>query len=229
MGISVPALPKTPRFYRAANPMLAWPALRSFRPDIVHETYYSSRRLAPANAKVVLTVYDMIHERFPGQYSKRDSTRRDKALSVARADHVICISEQTRKDVLDILNADPSRVSVIHLGFNLMNRAKEALDDAPHRRPFLLYVGQRDGYKNFEGLLHAYASSSSLHTEFDVVCFGGGKFSSAEESTFQRLALSDRIRHIAGDDSVLAKVYSSARAFLYPSLYERLRIPRWKL
>jgi glycosyltransferase involved in cell wall biosynthesis len=144
LGISVPRLPKTASLYRAANVLLSWPAMRYFRPDIVHETYYSSRRTAPGRAKVVLTVYDMIHERFSGEFPAADTVSRDKAVAVARADHLICISEQTRQDLIELLDVDPAKTSVIHLGFSLTSGAAAGQGKTGHR-PFLLYVGNREG------------------------------------------------------------------------------------
>jgi glycosyltransferase involved in cell wall biosynthesis len=208
------------------NSFLAWPTMRYFQPDIVHETYYSSRRTAPQSAKVVLTVYDMIHERFNDYFSKDDSTSQTKALAVARADHVICISEQTRQDLVELLGVDPAKTSVVHLGCGLTHReeSKRKLDSAS--RPFLLYVGFRVGYKNFERLLQAYAASSTLRNDFDLVCFGGGELTSKEKSLFHRLGLPiESVRHVSGDDGLLAGYYRAASAFICPSLYEGFGIP----
>ena len=93
----VPSFPRSGRIYRALNRWLAGPAMRRFRPDIVHETYYSASGAKLTGARHVLTVHDMIHERFPEGFSSADPTRREKARAVARADHVICVSENTRR------------------------------------------------------------------------------------------------------------------------------------
>ncbi len=174
IGVSAPALPKSGRIYRMINSVIAWPILRHFHPDIVHETYYSSRRIAPKSAKVVLTVYDMIHEKFNEHVSMMDPTSREKALAVRRADHVICISEQTRQDLIELLGVDPAKTSVVHLGFTLTRQGVSEKVTGTTDRPFLLYVGKRGGYKNFEGLVKAYAASPKLRNDFDLICFGGG-------------------------------------------------------
>ena len=226
IGVPVPRLPKTGRIYHAISSLLSWPAIRYFHPDIVHETYYSARRMAPKSAKVVLTVYDMIHEKFNKHFSLDDPTSREKILAVGRADHIICISEQTRQDLIEMMGVDPAKTSVVHLGFTLTSQSDLAQKAEKPARPFLLYVGNRGGHKNFDGLVKAYAASTQLRNDFDLVCFGGGRYTSNEKDLFQRNGLSlECVRQVSGDDATLTGYYKVASAFVYPSLYEGFGIP----
>jgi glycosyltransferase involved in cell wall biosynthesis len=225
-GVEVPTFKQSGRVYRAINSLLARPALKSFAPDVVHETYYAAKSVAPRNAKVVLTVYDMIHERFPEHFSIASPTRREKALAVERADHVICISEQTRLDLFEFLGVSPAKTSVVHLGFSLTATPQMISESVGVPRQFILYVGSRTGHKNFAGLLHAYASSQILTDEFDLVCFGGGDFTSQERELVDRLGITPgRVLQVSGNDSLLGAFYRMARAFVYPSMYEGFGIP----
>jgi glycosyltransferase involved in cell wall biosynthesis len=225
VGVPIPHVQGTGRIVLAINSLLVRPMMRHLSPDLVHETYYSRRRVAPRSAKVVLTVYDMIHERFKKDYPS-DTTSRDKALAVERADHVICISEQTRQDLVDLLHVDPAKTSVVHLGFAWTNRGAQSESARLADRPFLLYVGHRGSYKNFDGLLRVYAVSSTLRDSLDIVCFGGGAFRRDEIAAIRRLGLSvARIRQVSGDDARLETYYRAAAALVYPSLYEGFGIP----
>ncbi|TRZ96590.1 MAG: glycosyltransferase family 1 protein [Rhodocyclaceae bacterium] len=225
-GTLSPYVPKSGRFYRFLNALIAAPLLQHFRPDIVHETYYASAGVAPRDAKVVLTVFDMIHERFKESVSAFDPVSREKIRAVKRADHVICISEQTRRDLLELIDINPAKTSVVYLGFSLIAAASRQTCNITIPRPFLLYVGKRGGYKNFEGLLKAYAASSLLRAEFDLVCLGGGGITSAERDLMQRLNLpAERVRQVSGDDAVLEAHYRAATAFVFPSLYEGFGLP----
>ena len=225
-GRRVPFFPRSGRVYRALNRWLGWPALRRFGPDIVHETYYSGRGARLRGARHVLTVYDMIHERFPENFSPADPTRREKATAVARADHVICISEQTRKDLIDILGVPREKTSVVHLGFALTAGRRPAEARPPVEHPYILFVGSRGGYKNFSQLLLAYASSPALRDQVRLVCFGGGAFRPVELGAIARAGLdASQVIQIAGDDEALANCYRHARAFVYPSRYEGFGIP----
>ena len=193
------------------------------KPDIIHETYYAKNK--SSKTKTVLTVFDMVHEKFRDGVDKKDKTALIKKNAVDRADHIICISENTKKDLLEIMNVDPQKVSVVYLGYSLsvpdLNNMEKII-----QYPYLLYVGIRDGYKNYKRFLKAYADSKRLRKDFYLVCFGGGDFSSEELGYIRGLGISkDRILHFSGDDTMLAKIYSHASAFVYPSLYEGFGIP----
>ncbi|MCX7068115.1 MAG: glycosyltransferase family 1 protein [Methylococcales bacterium] len=222
-GVKIPKIPKTGRVFHQSSLWLARSAISKLAPHIVHETYFTENSVAPKGVRTVVTVYDMIHELFPEAFSKQDKTSAQKRIATQRADHVICISESTRKDLLELFDLPEDKVSVVYLGFdNLIPVHSET-----HKtKPYLLYVGQRGGYKNFDGFLRAYASSLWLRDNFDVLCFGGGAFSSAEKKLFADLILSENaITQINGSDSKLADCYRGAALFVYPSLYEGFGIP----
>ena len=227
-GWRVPRFPKTLRLVCSASAWLAQQAMGRFRPDIVHETYYSADAFAPRGARRVITVYDMIYERFPSEFSG-GSLAAAKRIAVSRADHVLCISESTRRDLIDILGVDAERVSVVYLGYDEL-RSPVFSSEEPRlhtgARPFLLYVGSRGGYKNFASLLRAFAHSSCLRKSFSIVCFGGGAFRSEELSLMRELKLADgQVQHLGGGDEVLAGLYQRAAAFICPSRYEGFGIP----
>lgn len=226
-GIKIPRSPHRVRLVEWVNSSASRLLVRPKRDvDIYHETYYSLNDYCPSSAKRITTVHDMIQERLSDRYFENDLTSQKKALAVERADHVICVSENTRKDLIELLDVDPKKISVVHHGFALANQGKIAHKTVCSERPFLLYVGYRGGYKNFRGLFEAYVASPVLRNEFDLICFGGGEFTSNETDLFQRLGISMKcIRQVSGDDATLATYYKMASAFVYPSIYEGFGIP----
>jgi glycosyltransferase involved in cell wall biosynthesis len=217
------------RFRGVINEALSAGALRLSSADLVHETYYASRSIAPRGTKVVLTVYDMIHELRPADFDHLDRTTVHKRRAIARADHVICISENTRQDLLRLEpEVDPAKVSVIHLGQSL--RAMEATSDGPEAGgeapAYLLFVGDRRGYKNFSALMQAYARSPRLRASVRLVAFGGPPFGESELAALRHEGLSPRdVVHASGGDAELLRLYTGATALVYPSLYEGFGIP----
>jgi glycosyltransferase involved in cell wall biosynthesis len=206
-------------------------AARGFKPDILHNTYYFPIK-PPSGARGILTVYDMIHEKYPKYFAASPFIRRIKAASVAAADHVICISESTRRDLLTTYDIPEERVSVTHLGFDPLGSllTGESSSDFKVRVlgadvPYLLYVGSRVSYKNFRGLLEAYAASASLRTNFFFLCFGGGDFTDAERAAISKAGVEGRVRYLGGSDAALAASYAHASLFVCPSLYEGFGIP----
>jgi glycosyltransferase involved in cell wall biosynthesis len=219
--------PKTTKLFLKYNQIVSDYKIAQSRPDIVHETYYSAGVSTRKTCPRVITVYDMIHELHQGEFLKSDKTTSNKVRAIADADHVICISENTKKDLTDLFGTPNDKVSVVHLGFeNFMVSPGEQLVKALEEKPFLLFVGSRDGYKNFLGLLKAVALSPHLRKDFDIVAFGGGKFTPEEVGAISSLGLGEnQVRYMGGDDGTLGDLYSTARALVYPSIYEGFGMP----
>ena len=116
--------------------------IRALAPDIVHETYFFPYRLGPRRARRVLTIYDMVYEKHASKLPHAEKTSRYKALAAERADHVICISESTQRDAIEILGLHPNKTSVIYLGFDLMNTDEESVGalTLPTNKPYLLML-----------------------------------------------------------------------------------------
>jgi glycosyltransferase involved in cell wall biosynthesis len=196
--------------------------------DVFHQTYYAASTYAPRSARRIVTVYDMIHELHPDSFPADDDTPRRKQRAVAWADHVLCISETTRQDLIRILGVAPDKATVVHLGHSLLpgQAADPAADPvAGAQGPYLLYVGARGGYKNFDRLLAAYADSAPLREHVALVCFGGGGFDERELAALQARGVAGRVRQVSGSDALLSRLYTGAQALVYPSLYEGFGIP----
>lgn len=195
--------------------------IAAFGPDIVHETYFAQRPVSPrSKGQRIITVHDMIHERYPEYFPSWDNTAANKRSAIKHAAHIICVSENTRRDLIEIENVDANKLSVVHHGFNsIIPRATETKPLIVE--PYLLHVGIRTGYKNFKRLLSAYAGSSDLRDNYRLVCFGGGKFERSEEREKKKYGLSnDSLVWMGGSDSVLHQLYRHAAALVCPSLYE---------
>lgn len=224
LGLPIPQVPRLGRVIQLLNDVLARPAVRWIAPDLVHETYYAARAIGP-RVKRIVTVFDMIHERLPQFFSPRDDISKAKVASVKRAAHVICISESTKKDLVDIMHVEPTRISVIPLSTSINVAFDTPLSKEPGD-PYILHVGGRGGYKNFQRLLIAYGTSRILRENWKLVCFGDGPFSADELVQIRRLGIDEsRVQQVSGDDVVLERLYRQAAIFVFPSLYEGFGIP----
>lgn len=208
------------RASRIAGDRLGALALATFRPAVVHQTYYPAR---PAGGRypIVTTVHDMIHELFPASFEPGDPTAARKAAAIARADHVICVSEATARDLVALHPAAAAKVSVVPHGFAPFAGRPVA---PRHPRPYLFFLGHRHGYKNFAGLVAALAVTPTLR-DFDLVAVGGGSFTATELAAIADTGLGGRVHHRAADDAQLAGWMRGAAAFVYPSLYEGFGFP----
>ena len=228
-GYSASALVETRLFDRLVRaPRLAALYREVGTVDVVHETYYGAAPVGRGRARVV-TVFDMIHEREPAASAApgQAAVSREKRAAVTRADHIICISAATRDDLCRLFDIDPSRTSVVHLGATVPPRvgAGASAGTASGARPILLYVGKRDGYKNFDAMLWGIAGAPRLREAVEVVAFGGGPFTMEERRRIGAIGLAARVRQVGGDDDALAVWYRRAFALVYPSRLEGFGLP----
>ena len=94
------------------NRYLASRRIRRWKPDIIHETYYAASGSHPPGSKTVITVYDMIYEAMP-EAKEAVLVSSLKKASVERANHIICISEGTRRALIERFGVDESKTSVV--------------------------------------------------------------------------------------------------------------------
>ncbi len=190
-------------------------------PDIIHYTYFNEKIFYNLKAKKVITEYDLIKEKFYKDDYK-DQIEFKKRL-FKTLDHVICISDNTKKDLQDEYDIDSHKISVIKLA---VDKNKNYKSKNLNIRPFLLFVGNRNRYKNFINAIKAYSSSSKLKRDFDFVCFGGGDFTKSEKNLFKELKVDrNKIHFFDGDEEDLNFFYHRSRLFIFPSLYEGFGLP----
>jgi glycosyltransferase involved in cell wall biosynthesis len=189
--------------------------------DLFHKTYYSNVGLNLSTIKIT-TVHDMTHEIYPLFFAKGDNTSELKKKCINESNGIICVSQSTKNDLLNMYHIDEKHVKVIYHGISINN-----YETTPRiiEEPYILYVGQRWGYKNFNLLLTAYNHIDKLKNNFKIVCFGGGKFNLSEKLYIIENDLSDKVIYLDGGDSVLASLYKNAELFVYTSFYEGFGFP----
>jgi glycosyltransferase involved in cell wall biosynthesis len=201
---------------------------QSCRANLFHPTYYwlsTGRSFQDYKQPVVLTVHDMIHEIFAAQMDPENQYARTKQTAVLAADRIICVSENTKKDLLERCPVSEDKIQVIHLASEI-DASLSFGDEAVPTQPYYLYVGSRNpNYKNFGTLLDAFARVASIHADA-LLCVIGGALRSDEQAQVDTLGITDRLHLVANvSDRHLAKLYRCSLAFVYPSLYEGFGIP----
>ena len=210
------------RLYELFNSRVARTAVKDEEFDIFHPTYYSPYFLKSLKARqkpFVLTIHDMTFERYPQDVLIYDKTIPHKKRLIAEADHIIAVSENTKRDIVDILGTDPSKISVVYHGYRPITNAAPQLFDR-----YVLYVGERKGYKNFLPWLSAVRPLLTLDPALKIVCTGN-PFTKGEQALFSKWDIADRLVHISANDSQMASLYRHALCFVFPSHYEGFGIP----
>ena len=192
--------------------------------DIFHPTYYDSYFLSYlGNKPFVVTVYDMIHEKFPDMFHP-DKVSQNKRILCDKASRIIAISENTKKDLIQLFKIDEAKIEVVYLANSLAVESHLELG-ANVPKKYILFVGGRGGYKNFDRFIRGAALLMAEYSDLTVVCIGGGGFSQEELALFNKLSIDKRVCQFNIDDRILAGFYSNALMFVFPSLYEGFGIP----
>jgi glycosyltransferase involved in cell wall biosynthesis len=207
----------------ASNKAHSRELLKAGRYDVFHPTYYDPYYLDLLGDKpLVVTVYDMIHEIFPEDFSPENTVSLWKRESIQRADQVIAISESTKRDIERFVRVDADKITVVPLASSLSASGQGSPElQLPAR--FIAYVGNRENYKNFYFLVEALGLADDKR--LNVVCFGSYPFREEEKAFFSMRGVLERMHHLPADDATLVEGYRRAIALAYPSLYEGFGIP----
>jgi glycosyltransferase involved in cell wall biosynthesis len=194
--------------------------------DIYHNSLY--RFLPSVRAKRrVATHHDCVQETFPDLFPDSARIIKFKRRMFRRADLIICVSLASQRDLLHFYDVAPEKTIVVYNGVSGMERQPHSEDElrAVVQGEFLLHVGARHRYKNFDGLLRAY-SASGLKEDYSLLVLGGGAATAAERVMIADLGLARRVRFVPyASTALLAEAYAQARVLVYPSLYEGFGMP----
>jgi len=194
--------------------------------DVFHPTYFDNYFINNLKKPFVLTVYDMIYEIYSERFFKNTNRfiRKQKEL-INKATHIIAISENTKKDIIDICNIGEEKISVVYLG-NSFNYTKSDIFDLTLPEKYILYVGDRHIYKNYEFFLKSIKPLLIKDKDLFLICAGSVGLSSKEKQFLISNRLADKVIHLPLiDDKVLMNLYSRAFCFVFPTLYEGFGIP----
>lgn len=204
--------------------------LRRHQADVLHSPHFNIPLARPC--PTVVTIHDVIYLACKQDLPSRLGRLYYRAMmtaSVRRADRVLTVSEFSKKEIVRHLNADPARIDVIHSG---VDPAFQRVTDAAQIEAvlsryhidadYILYAGIYKPRKNHAGLLRAFKEFLKSGASVNLVIAGP---MAEGERELRRLAnelgIAGRVI-ITGfvPDSDLPALYSAARVYACPSLYE---------
>ena len=198
----------------------AKPVIKNGDYDIFHPTFYDDYFLRLIGKKpFVITVHDMISEIFSMDHSQA----KQKLAVIPKAAHIIAVSEQTKKDLVRIMNVPQEKVSVVYHGAD--EEPYIPSSTASFAVEYILYVGSRYVYKNITAFCKSCVGILKRHPQLKIVCTGV-PFSPEEIQLFESLGIKDRMVHrFVQTRQELFDLYHYAITFVYPSKYEGFGIP----
>lgn len=216
--------PITCSHYSLAEQVLFPLAIRHSGIDLLFSLHFNVPLLCPV--PFVATVHDLILHRYPNEvpFWKRTAYRWVMRHTVTHARALIAVSQFVRSEIREAYSQRAvSKVTVIHEGvdaqffYRLEREQEEVLRKYALRPPFFLYVGNAKEHKNVPMLIHAFQKLRSSERTLVLVTSGREADGLTTGEHIRRLT------HVAEED--LPALYSAARAFVTPSLYEGFCLP----
>jgi len=202
--------------------------------DVFHAQYLLPYGL---KCRTVLTVHDVLYERYPQYFTKMDCYRHkiEVPRSCRRADHIITVSESSKRDLVDFYGLNPDRVTVTYPGPDSSYRPIEKCEAKKRLKEkygiegdFILYVGAIQTRKNIPRLLSAFAQLKSARNLPHKLLIVGPKAWLSSEA-FRALENNGARKdvHVTGyvPQEDLPYFYNSADLFVYASMCEGFGLP----
>ncbi len=225
----------SPGYSVAELTAFAWRLLRE-KLDLFHATHYVIPPLARARA--VVTIHDIIHVLYPQFLPNRAALLYARVMirrALKRADRILTVSYNTKRDLVDYFGLAPARVEVVYNGVSAkfrpdIPRAERDRVAAKYGvpRPYLLFLGGEKPHKNVRNVLRAFAQARRERALPHGLVLAGPmpKNRSRVEAVISALELDSRVfRPGIVPEEDLPGLFAGAEAFLYPTLYEGFGLP----
>lgn len=219
-----------PRFIWGET-LLPW-LLRKHEIDLYWNPAHRIPLFLPARVASVVTIHDLTWYFYPQTMRAllRWAEKYQMPYALRHADHIVAVSESTRRSILELYRVDHQRCSTV------LHGASTSLCSGPFRMrrdtvvgaPYLLFVGTVEPRKNLPRLLEAFAKArSSLDNNLQLMIAGGSGWGNVElERLIDLHQLGDHVlvRGYVSDEE-LTSIYRDALALVMPSLYEGFGLP----
>lgn len=218
--LSLRHVPDHRKLYRKINGFFDRRIMSRGNYDIIHPTDYNTAFLHRNEKPVVLTVHDLAHKRIEGWF--KPAAVDDIDNCIMQADALIAISNATKNDMVRYYGIDGNRITVVYHGYTPMMPAGGTSFPVDGR--YILFVGRRGGYKNFDSLLKAFAIVAGSDRSLKLVCTGR-EFTADERRKINAAGVSSRVVQHMFTNEQLGLLYAGAQCFVFPSTLEGFGMP----
>lgn len=191
--------------------------------DVFHPTFDDPYFIKHLKKPCVVTIHDMVHELYPQYIGNAAQVIPRKKAVMEKADAIIAISNFTRHDIIKVYPHMAEKIQVVHHGYWGLSKAAEHNAALPAK--YILYVGERWHYKNFNTFIDGIAPLLQQDNTLKLACAGGKAFTHDEMQHLARLNISGQCLQMDVTDEVLQQLYAQAMCFVFPSLHEGFGLP----
>jgi glycosyltransferase involved in cell wall biosynthesis len=203
--------------------------------DIIHSPFFNAPK--ERYGSLVVTIYDLSFLLYPQFHTEANRLHclNGTLKAALYADRIIAISQSTKQDLIHYFSVSEERVRVVYLAprhFCYPERNSDFLRSTLGRleiyQDFILTVGSLEPRKNLKTLVEAYAIYVKHHSGRELLVIAGAKGWLNDDTTqmVAALGVEDRVKFLGYvQEADLRVLYSAARLFVYPSLYEGFGLP----
>jgi glycosyltransferase involved in cell wall biosynthesis len=208
---------------------------RAEKVDLLHQPSFS----APVffGGRTVVTIHDLIAVHFGEDipFWSRQYFGRWMPFSYNFVDHIIAVSNHTKKDIIDLLHTPEDKITVIYEAADTKfkplpdkaSQAKRIKEKYKIKDDFILHVGTLNPRKNLEFLVSVYSEVVKKFPNTNLVIAGkkGWYYESLIEKV-NSLDLGKKVLFIGYiDEEDKVAMYNAATMLVFPSLYEGFGLP----
>jgi glycosyltransferase involved in cell wall biosynthesis len=195
--------------------------------DIYHQTHYEpyAYKYLPKKKKAVTTIHDMNFFVIPEAYKEYPFPwiADWQKISAFKANKIITPSENSKNDIINIWKIPNEKIEVVYYGIDPIDLENFDLIRKIDQ-PYILFVGNRDNYKNFLNFLKSFKIILNIYKDLLLICTGN-PFNNNEKKKLSEMELLNKILQISADENTMINLYKNAELFVYPSLYEGFGLP----
>ncbi len=193
--------------------------------DIFHGPKNTIPLFLPKKIMLIVTVLDLTPFILSGEMKFIDELfwKLFLPLSVKKANKVICISNATKNDLINLIGTNKEKINVIYLGTPKIGKnCKKKIS-----KNYFLIVGALRPRKNIERILFAFNDFLKINKNFKLIIVGKNLNNSVKiKNIVDKLNLNEKVNFVGViSQSKLNNFYSNSTAYLYPSLYEGFGLP----
>ena len=207
------------------------------KPDLIYSPTHYISRFSPV--KRIATIFDLSFIHFPEMFPQKDlwQLKNGTKFSLENADHIITISNSSKKDIIEQYGVDKDKITVTYPGYNknifypIENKLKiqKTLKKYDIEDHYIIYIGTIQPRKNLMRLIDAVSRIEGLHLVVVGKSKGFGKEGWMFEDILERpkqLGIEERVKflgYVPPED--LPSLLTGAKAFVLPSLWEGFGLP----
>ena len=209
------------------------------KPDLIFSPTHYIPRFVPKNIKKVVTIFDLSYLHYPQMFNKKDlyKLKNWSGYSIKNADHIITISQSTKKDIIKQYGREKSEVTIAYPGYN--SRLMQPIKDQAKIEKFLkkyninysyiIFIGTVQPRKNLLKLIEAFKNIEHLKLVIVGKIKGEGRQGWMSDEILElpkKLGIEERVTFTGFvPDADLPYLINGATAFILPSLWEGFGIP----